>query len=374
MKAALRPAAEARSADERGLGPRNAALVAITVVAVVFALHWARNFFVALLLGILIAYALDPVVSLLCRLRVPRWAAASVTMLALCGVIGAGAMALGGQLRAVIEDLPAAARRVSAHVGGGGDSGTLEKLQTAAREIEKAAERATGAAPSPRAAPPPPPPAFRLSAFLLGNMLDVVSLAGYGVMVLFLTFFLLLAGDAFEVKMLRIAGPSLESRKVTRKVLKDIHASVQTFLLVLAGTNVLLVALCWVAFSMVGLENPGGWALVGGLLHLVPYVGPVIFAAVLGVTAYAQFGTFEMALTVVLISLVIAGVSGMLLATWMAGRLSSINTAAMFIALLFWGWLWGFWGLLLAIPLTVIAKIAAELIEPLHPVAEMLRA
>jgi predicted PurR-regulated permease PerM len=67
-------------------------------------------------------------------------------------------------------------------------------------------------------------------------------------------------------------------------------------------------------------------------------------------------------------------VAGLLLATWMAGRLSRVNTAAMFVALLFWGWLWGFWGLVLAIPLTVTAKVAAELIEPLHPVAELLRA
>lgn len=378
MKVALQPAAEAKSApqrsdEDRSTSPRNAALIAITAVSVVFALHWARNFFVALLLGILVAYALDPVVALLRRLRVPRWAAATLTMLALCAGIGAVAVALGGQLRAVIEDLPAAARKVSAHVvGSRGDAGPLEKLQAAAREIEKAADRATGAPPAPRVVAAPP--SFRLSSFLLGNLLDVFSLAGYAVMVLFLAFFLLLAGDAFEVKTLRIAGPSLERRKVTRKVLKDIHASVQNFLLVLAGTNALLIALCWAAFRLIGLDNPGGWALVGGLLHLVPYVGSVIFAGVLGITAFAQFGSFEMALTVVLVSLAIAGVAGMLLATWMAGKLASINTAAMFVALLFWGWLWGFWGLLLAIPLTVIAKIAAELIEPLHPVAEMLRA
>ncbi|MGH8765593.1 MAG: AI-2E family transporter, partial [Burkholderiales bacterium] len=224
---------------------RDTALAVLALLAVVFALHWARNFFVALLLGMLLAYALDPVVVLLQRLKLPRWAGAALTMLALCSLLGAGALALGGQLRAVIEELPAAAKKMSAHVGGArnGETGTLEKLQTAAREIEKAAERATGAPRGPRVVAEPP--GFRLSAFLLGNMPGVIALAGSAVMVLFLAFFLLVAGDAFEVRMLRIVGPSLERRKVTRKVLKDIHASVQNFLLVLAGTNALLVALSW---------------------------------------------------------------------------------------------------------------------------------
>ena len=372
MKVALRPQAEADADEARSMAPRNAALIAITVVAVVFALHWARNFFVAVLLGVLIAYALDPIVTLLGRLSVPRWASATVTMLALCGILAMGTMALGGQLRAVIEDLPNAVKRASAHIGYG-DPGTLEKLQSAAREIEKAAERATGGtAPPARAVAAPP--SFRLSSFLLGNLLEVASFGGYLVMVLFLAFFLLLAGDAFEVKMMRIAGPSLERRKVTRKVLKDIHDAVQNFLLVLVGTNALMMTLSWAAFWMIGLDNAGGWALVAGLLHLIPYVGSVLLAALLGVTAFMQFGNAQMALVTVLASLAIAGVEGLLLATWMAGRVSRVNTAAMFVALLFWGWLWGFWGLLLAIPLTVTLKVAAELIEPLHPVAEMLRA
>jgi predicted PurR-regulated permease PerM len=372
MKVALRPQGEAKSAEARDIAPQQAALIAISVVAVVFALHWARNFFVATLLGVLIAYGLDPIVSLLSRLRVPRWAGATLTMVALCGVLGVGTVALGGQFRAVVEDLPNAVKRMTAHVGGG-DPGTLEKLQSAAREIEKAAERATGAS-SPPARVVAAPPGFSLSSFLLGNLLDVASFGGYAVMVLFLAFFLLLAGDAFEVKMLRIAGPSLERRKVTRKVLKDIHDSVQNFLLVLVGTNALLMVLSWAAFWTIGLDNAGGWALVAGLLHLIPYVGSVMLAVLLGATAYMQFGDVQTALVTVLASLAIATVAGLLLATWMAGRLSRVNTAAMFVALLFWGWLWGFWGLVLAIPLTVTAKVAAELIEPLHPVAELLRA
>lgn len=87
-----------------------------------------------------------------------------------------------------------------------------------------------------------------------------------------------------------------------------------------------------------------------------------------------QFDSWSLVLATVGSALGIASVVGMVVATWMTGKLARMNSAAVFVALLFWGWLWGVWGLLLAIPIIVSVKVAAELIEPLQPLAELLRA
>jgi predicted PurR-regulated permease PerM len=369
---------DTRAEPRPPVDPRSVALTIIAVLALIVALHWGRTFFVSLLLGILIAYALNPVVLRMERIRIPRWAGSTLVILALCG---AGALALGtlgGQVRAVAEQLPEAARKISAKISSmrDGEPGTLEKVQAAAREIEKATNQATGApaAPKPGAAVVVEPQGFRVSSFLWANSAAVAAFAGHAVMVVFLAFFLLLSGDAFKRKLVRLAGPSLTRRRITVQVMDDINVSIQHFMFTLLATNTLLAFLSWAAFHVIGLENAGAWALAAGLLHFIPYAGSAVLAIAIGVSAFMQFGSWAMVLATVGAALAIAGIVGMVVTTWMSGRIARMNPAAVFVALLFWGWLWGVWGLLLAIPIIVSVKVAAELIEQLHPVAELLRA
>jgi predicted PurR-regulated permease PerM len=89
--------------------------------------------------------------------------------------------------------------------------------------------------------------------------------------------------------------------------------------------------------------------------------------------AFMQFESFLMALVVALSSLAIATFVGIFVLTWMTGKSAKMNAVAIFIALLFWGWLWGAWGVLLAIPILGIVKVVSERIEELQPLAELLR-
>ena len=142
----------------------------------------------------------------------------------------------------------------------------------------------------------------------------------------------------------------------------------------MVATNTLIAGLRWIAFYLLGLENAGAWALAAGLLHVIPYAGTAILAVALGITAFMQFDSWTMMLATVGSALAVATIVGMVVATWMAGKLARMNPTAVFVALLFWGWLWGVWGLLLAIPIVVSVKVASELIEQLNPIAELLRA
>jgi predicted PurR-regulated permease PerM len=90
--------------------------------------------------------------------------------------------------------------------------------------------------------------------------------------------------------------------------------------------------------------------------------------------AFAQFDSFAMALLAGGASLAIATFVGTFVTTWLTGRIAKMNTAAVFISLLFWGWLWGIWGMLLSVPIMVIVKVVSQHVKRLRPAAELLGA
>ena len=330
-----------------------------------------------LLLGIVVAYTLNPPVAWLESIRVPRVIGTLIVMAGMIGLLGLGAYSLRGQVQAIIEELPEAASKLSAGLARlqAGTGGNLQKVQSAATQVEKAATQATTVAPATRQAVTRvvvEQPAFKLGNFLWQNSMGALSAVGQATMVVFLVFFLLLGGDMFKRKLVRLTGPSLAKRKITVQILDDINGSIQKYMFMLLTTNLLVVALNWIAFSWIGLDNAGAWAAASGVLHVIPYLGPGVTAVATATAAFMQFGSFPMALLVAGTSLAIATVVGTFVTTWMVGRIASMNSAAVFIALLFWGWLWGVWGMLLAIPIIVIVKVVSEHVEELHPVAELL--
>jgi predicted PurR-regulated permease PerM len=356
---------------------RGLALSILAVIAVVFVLEWAQAFVVSLLLGILIAYTLNPLVKWLERIRIPRVVASLVVMLGVMGALALGAYLLRGQMQTIIEQLPETASRLSAGLARLPTSqlGTMQKMQSAATEVEKATTQAAG---GPTIAKQPAThveidrPTFKLGDYLWAGSKGALGAMGQAIMVLFLTFFLLVGGDTFKRKLVRLTGPSLSNKKITVQILDDINDSIQKYLFMLLLTNVLVGLLAWAAFSLIGLENAGAWAVAAGFLHIVPYLGPGVTAIATAMAAFMQFDSFSMALLVSGASMAIATFVGTFVTTWMTGRIVRMNAAAVFISLLFWGWLWGVWGLLLSIPIIVIVKVVSQHVEQLQPVAELL--
>ena len=358
--------------DARGL-----ALAVLAVLAVIYTLSWAQPFVVPLLLGIVISYTLNPVVTWLEALRLPRALATVIVMAGVIGALGLGTYSLRGQVQTIIEQLPEASAKFAAGLARiqVGQTGNLQKVQSAAAAMEKAATQAAGGPVAPRQAATHvivDAPTFRLSSFLWQGSIGALGAIGEAVMVAFLVFFLLLGGDTFKRKLVRLTGPSLAKRKITVQILDDINESIQKYMFMLFATNVLVALLCWIAFSWIGLENAGAWAVAAGLLHVIPYLGPGVTAAATAMAAFTQSESFGMALLVAGASMAIATVVGTFVTTWMVGRIAQMNSAAVFISLLFWGWLWGVWGMLLAIPIIVIVKVVSEHVEQLQPVAELL--
>jgi predicted PurR-regulated permease PerM len=361
------------SIDVRGL-----ALAIVTAVVVVFALQWAEKFFIPLLLGIIIAYTLNPLVVWLERIKIPRVVGTSIVMLAvLCGS-AFGTISLRGQIQTILDQLPEAANKLSVALLSmrEGQPSTMQKVQAAAREFDKATSQAADIHSTPKQPATHiviDQPAFKLGDYLKAGSMGVFGFISQSITVFILVFFLLVAGDTFKRKLVRLTGPSLSDKKITVHILDDINVSIQGYMFTLLVANVLLALLTWAALRWIGLDNAGGWAIAAGVLHVIPYLGPALIAVATGMVGFMQFDSFWMALVVSGSSLAIATFVGIFVVTWMTGKISKMNPVAVFIALLFWGWLWGIWGLLLAIPIIGIVKVVSQHIKELQPVAELLR-
>ena len=288
-----------------------------------------------------------------------------------------GVYSLRGQMQTIIAQLPEAATKLSAGLADMriGQVGNLQKMQNAATQVEKAATQAAGGPAPPRQAVAHvivDQPTFKLSSFLWKSSMDTLGALGQAAMVLFLVFFLVLGGDRFKRNLVRLTGPSLSRKKITVQILNDINHSIQKYLFMMLTTNLLVALLTWAVFRWLGLENAGAWAAAAGLLHIVPYLGPAVTAVATAMAAFIQFDSLGMAVLVGGASLAIATVVGTFVTTWMTGRIANMNSAAVFVSLMFWGWLWGIWGMLLSIPIIVIIKVVSQHVEQLHPVAELL--
>ena len=352
----------------------------LATIAVVAALYLAREFFIPLLIGILAAYALRPIVDWLERWRIPRAVGAALVLGAITAVLAWAALSLGGDAAAMIEKLPEAAHKVRTHVSEARKQGptALQRIQEAATELQGAASDATaGKAPPVKKASPAPPahetePSAWLRDYALAQTALLFTVVAEAPMVALLAYFLLASGEHFRRKLVQWVGPSLTRKKDAVRMLEEIDGQVQRYLLITLASNALIAIGTWLAFAWLGLEQAGAWGAIAGLLHFIPYLGPVAFALASGAAGFMQFDTAIDAFMVAGASLLVSAGVGFLITTWLQARFARVNPAVLFIALLFFGWLWGVWGLLLGAPLLAIARVICGRVESLKPTGELL--
>ena len=354
---------------------RNMSLVMVAGLGFLFVLHWAKAVFIPLMVGVLFSYALSPVVNWLETRHVPRWLGAAVLLLAIVGGIGTTGYALSDETSDLLEALPAAAQKFRQAVknrSGRSDS-ALKTVQKAAAQIEQAAQESSTPGTTRGAMRVVVEPArFDVTHYLWSGTIGLIALIGQATVVVFLTYFLMLSGDTFRRKLIKLAGDSFSSKKVTLQALNEITGQIQRYLQVQLLTSALVGVLTWLALLALGLHNAAVWGIAAAVLNLVPYVGSLVTAAASALVAFMQFGSLNMALAVGGVSLVIHTIVGNLLTPWLTSRANRMNPVAVFVGLLAWGWLWGVWGLLLGIPILMIVKAICDRVDDLKPIGEFL--
>ena len=356
---------------------RSASLGVIAVLACLVVLKWAAAVIIPLMLGLMISYALTPLVDLLERWRLPRSIGAAVLLAGIVGGIGSAAYAFADDATTVIESLPEAAQKLrqSLQLQGGASARAIDKVQKAAAQLEQAAEENAAAKLARNRGVTRVQverPRFDIKEYLWTGTLGLVGFAGQITVVCFLAYFLMASGDSFRRKIVKIAGRTLSEKKVTVQALDEITQQIQLYLLVQLFTSALVGLATWLAYWAMGLQHAAVWGLAAGVLNLIPYLGSIVVTGGSAMLGLLQFGTMDMAFAIAGVSLMIHIVSGYLLTPWLTGKVGGMNPVVIFAGVLAWGWLWGIWGLLLGVPILMIVKAVCDRIEDLKPVGELL--
>lgn len=354
---------------------RSVAPTIVAFAAAMWMLSWAREVFIPIVLSVLISYALEPIVAWLMRINVPRVVGSALVMALLAGSVGYGAYSLSDDAAAIVAELPDAAAHLRVALRRDQrDGGAMQQVQKAAEELQKTADEATGSNPAPRGVQRVQieEPAIDIREYLSWGSAGLMAFAGQAILVLFFVFFLLASGDLFKRKLVKIAGPSLEKKRITVQILSEINTQISRFLFVRIVTSIVVGVATWLAFRAVGLEQAAAWGVAAGVVNSIPYFGPVIVAAGTFIVAFLQFNAVGMGAYVAGISLAITSAEGWLLTPWLTSRTARTNEVAVFIGLIFWTFVWGLWGTLLAVPMLVAVKACCDRIDDLTPVSELL--
>ena len=329
------------SATSSPLAIKSLALNIIATIGVIFALDWAQSFVATLLLGILFSYTLNPLVVWLEKYKIPRFIGASIVITSVLFSIVFAGYSLGEQAQSIVSKLPEAAAKLTSKLSNkqADPLTNIQKVQIAASAVEKATSSVGDSSATSKKSTlhvVVDEPKFKVNHFLWQGSLGLFGFVGETVMMIFLAYFLLLSGDTFKRKLVRLTGPTLSSKKITIHILDDINHSIQRYMFMLLTTNIMVGLLSWVLFRMIGLENAGAWAVVAGLLHVIPYFGPVATAAATGMAGYMQFDSILLAVQVAGASVIVATIIGVFVTTWMTGRIAKMNATAVFVSILFW--------------------------------------
>jgi predicted PurR-regulated permease PerM len=354
---------------------RSITLTAIAVIGAVLMLHYAQSVLIPIVVAVLLSYVLGPAVDSLNRRGLHLAVGGLIVLAMLCGGIGFGVYTLTDEAMAIVEQVPTAARRLAARVRTQrrGDEGALGKVQEAAKEIEKAAEQAAETTKVPGATRVQVvEPAFAARDYLWAGGMGLVGFLGQFAMVLFLVYFLLVTGDLFKRKIVKIAGPTLTKKKISVQIMDEINKQISSFLRVQVITSAVVAAATALALWRFGVEHYVVWGLLAGVFNSIPYLGPVIVTGGLGIVTFMQFDDLWKTSYVCAVTMAITSLEGWLLTPALMSRAAQMNPVAIFVGLLFWSWVWGVMGTILAVPMMMTLKAVCDRIEDLQPIGELL--
>jgi len=324
--------------------------------------YYAAGVVITLLLSVLLAYFLDPAVELLERARIPRTIGALLMVLLLIGVLGA----VGYGLWVRTEDFAANwhTYRDILREATGSVQGKLSGLEGGVTDLTS-----PGGAPK---APPASNSSDTVHALFIRGIGSLYALTLEGTFVPFLVFFML-AGKR-EAWHATLQLFPVGRRTQVKETLDDLRTVLRDYLIGMSVVTLVVIACSSIFFWMLGLDFPVLAGIASGLFNMVPYIGAVLawipgfFLAILKYKAVSHFGLIALVLTGIHV------VAQNLIAPQLVGRQVQLNAVAITISLLFWGWVWGGMGLILAIPITAALRVICEHTEDWKPFARWLSA
>jgi predicted PurR-regulated permease PerM len=339
---------------------RHVALVGLFVLALFYTLHLAQAFFLPIVLAILLDFLLSPVVRALRRIGLPEPAGAGIVMLGLIAMLGLGLYYLSGPAARYIALVPQSVEKVRDRIES--MRGSMAQVTEAAEQVERVADVGEDDAPQVEIKGP------SLTRQLFGGTTALLSAA---TVVIFLTYFLLAVGDLFLQKIVAVL-PQFKDKRVAVTIFRETEAQISLYLFTTTLINTGVGVVTALVIYLLGMPNPVLWGVVAMVLNFVPYVGAVANMVLLALAALMTFEDTGRAMAVPGAFLALNLVESNLVTPMIYGNRMRLNTVALFIGLVFWWYIWGVPGAILAVPMMAAFKIACDHIESLSPIGEFL--
>ncbi|GAA6148131.1 AI-2E family transporter [Pseudooceanicola nitratireducens] len=326
----------------------------LLVLFVLWSISLAKVVILPIVLGVLIALTLSPLVRWLAKRGVPRGIAA-VLLIALIGFTSAfGLYMLSGPASRLVETLPQVQAEAETKL-----ASVKDKLRQV-REAEEQVQEMTEPDPSPADGPEDVTRVLVDEPGMIETAL--ASLAGTGtalVIALILSMFLLASGDMFQTKLVR-AFPKLRDKKRALKISHDIERQISRYLGAITVINAGLGLAVGLTLHGLGMPYAYVWGVAAFLLNYLPYLGAMIGVVAVAAVSVVTYDTLGAMLVPPALYLVLTSIEGQMITPVLVGRHLSLNAAAVFVAVIFWAWLWGAAGALMAVPFLVFVKVVCD--------------
>jgi predicted PurR-regulated permease PerM len=338
-----------------------ASLVILATLAIISALHVAAEIVIPVVAAIVLQFMVAPAMRQLVRWHIAAPLSAAVVVVGLATMLILGIYHLTSPAAAWLDRLPEVSSRIQ------------EKLRVVREPVEQFAkaseqmERATTVTGEPTNVQV----TLRrpgLIEQLAGGMRSM--LFGIGVTLVVL-YFLLATGDLFRLKLVRVIQ-RLEDKKRALATIADIEHQVSVYLSTQTLINLGLGTVVGLVLWWLGVPNPGLWGLMVALANFIPFFGFIIAIGVLLTVSLLSFESFWWALAAPGAYAALKAAEGNFISPNILGRSLTLNPLVIILSLLFWGWLWGPVGALLAVPILVIAKTVCEHVERLQKLADFI--
>lgn len=360
--AAAKPAAEPTEAPLLSIDARLALQVGQFALLLFCVLYAARDLVLPVVLAFVLKLLLEPAMRLLGRLRLPRTAAALLLILAVFGVLVGLGTALAGPAADWAAKLPEGIPRLQERLAF--LSGPIEAVRHFLAQIETYA-RGGGEAPAPAAVSVQP---TGLSQALFAG---TAGAAGDLFTTLLLLFFLLVSGDTLLRRLVEVLPTYRNKRQaveISQRIEDDVSAYLATITVINAAVGVATAGIMWAC----GVGDPVLWGAVAFLLNYVPILGPIVTVVVFLLAGLLSVETLWLALLPAGLYFAVHLAEGETITPLLLARRFTLNPVLVVLALVFWHWMWGIPGAILAVPLLAIAKIVCDRIASLAAFGHLL--
>ena len=343
--------------------PVQFSIIGSFMILLLCAFYYAQNLLLPIVVAFLSALVLSPIVRTLKRSGIHESISAFLLVVLFAGFFGLTVYSLSGPISQWIEEAPRIGQELRTKLK------TLRRPMEQIDAAQKQLEDATQGTTDPRIQEV----AVREPGLLSKIAQGVPNIFAGAAVTFVLLLFLLASGDMFYEKLVRVL-PTLTDRKRGLRIAYDIEREVSRYLLTITIINFALGAVIGAGLFVLGMPNPILWGLIAALLNFVPYIGAITGMAVVSVVAMVSFPTLGHALLAPAFYMFCSAIEGQFITPALVGRRLQINAIAVFLAIVFWGWIWGVIGVFVAVPMLIVVKVFCRHIESLSGLDEFLSA